>query len=146
MQKIKLILPGSIRSKKNSRKAIIVGGKNMSRHAIMVPNDTYKKWEKQARSAIYRQLKNFNEPWEGPVRVKAVFYYNGNEPDLQGCFESIADCLQGIVYKDDKQIVRWHGDSRKQYRKDKQFTHVVIEKFKEHEAQQQGSLFRQKDH
>lgn len=39
----------------------------------------------------------------------ATFYYKGPRPDLHGAMESLADCLQGIIINDDRQIESWDG-------------------------------------
>jgi len=115
---ISLIIPGSIVSKKNSRIACMIGGKNCPRRPMILPSAAYKKWEKQARKEAWAQinygdlLAELTEVWfpiEVPVHIKAFFYYKGNKPDLAGAMESISDCLQGVVWADDGQIESWDG-------------------------------------
>ena len=113
---IKLILPGSIRSKKNSKTATMVGGVKKPRRAIIIPSKAYTAWEKAARWAIQGQVRGLYSdrkwltvPTDAPVEVKATVYYKGQRPDLSGCLESVGDCLEGIVWENDKQIVSWDG-------------------------------------
>jgi len=113
---IKIILPGSVRSKKNSKVATMVGGRNVPRRAIIIPSKAYTKWEKQVRASLWEQIryaglsgKNGGLPLTGPISVKAVVYFKGAEPDLSGCLESVGDCLEGYLYENDRQIKSWDG-------------------------------------
>ena len=105
--KIKITLPGSIRSKKNSKIATIIGGVNKPRRAMILPSKAYKAWEKQARQHAAYQYPG--EPITDPVAVKAMVYYKGQRPDLSGCLESVGDCCEGILWGDDKLIESWDG-------------------------------------
>ena len=115
---ISLTIPGSIISKKNSKIACMIGGKNCPRRPMILPSKAYSKWEKQARKEAWTQIvyacslpanKLPCFPLADSVHVNAHFYYKGNKPDLAGAMESISDCLQGIVWADDGQIVSWDG-------------------------------------
>ena len=121
---IKLILPGSIRSKKNSKKIIAYPrqkkgnnkhfwskiGWNYCYHRIQ-PSDAYGKWEDEARRFVWREGPDSitEKPLEGLLHVKALIYYKGRMPDLSGAMESVGDCLEGIAWKDDSQIRSWDG-------------------------------------
>jgi len=105
---MQVVLPGSIRSKKNSKRAMIVGGVNKPKRAVLLSSKAYLKWENEARWEARIQLR-FTEMLQGPIAIRALFYYKGPRPDLQGAMESLADCLEGICYLDDKQIVSWDG-------------------------------------
>ena len=107
METLKIILPGSIRSKKNSKIAVTVGGKNKPRRAIIVPSQAYQKWEKEARKWIKFNLPIGFKIFTGKLHVKAIFYYKGNKPDLSGSCESVGDCLEGIVWESDGLIESW---------------------------------------
>ena len=109
MPQITLIVPGSVVSKKNSRIACMIGGKNCPRRPMILPSKAYSKWEKQARKELLVMKCSIGYPLNCPVHVNAHFYYKGNKPDLAGAMESISDCLQGIVWADDGQIVSWDG-------------------------------------
>lgn len=103
---MKVILPDTIRSKKNSKQIVTIGGVNSPRKTIILPSKAYKKWELQARKVAKMQVR---ETLTGPVEVKALIYYKGRRPDLSGALESIGDCLEGICWDDDIQIVSWDG-------------------------------------
>lgn len=102
MPLITLVLPGTIRIKKNSKRIF-----KRKKYATVLPSLAYLEWEKQAR----------NVAWENPivppltcqVEVTAVFYYKGHRPDLSGAMESLGDCLEGIIWADDTQIESWDG-------------------------------------
>ena len=101
--KMKVVLPGSIRSKKNSKRVFKKG-----KFTVVLPSKTYEKWENQARLSIAIQLRG-HEPTEQNVHVRALIYYKGPRPDLSGCLESVGDCLEGFLWVNDKQIVSWDG-------------------------------------
>ena len=54
------------------------------------------------------------EPFEGLVVVRCDFYRPRRDADPDNLFKAIADAMQGIVYKNDSQIVDmralWHRD------------------------------------
>lgn len=102
MSELKLTLPGSIRSKKNSKRIFSSG-----RFKRVLPSLAYCEWENRAREyvLIYQKLTLL----ACPVQVEAHIYYSGQQPDLSGCLESIGDCLEGYVWENDKQIVSWDG-------------------------------------
>lgn len=51
---------------------------------------------------IVRGIKIFTKP----LCVEITVYYKGREPDIDAYIKPILDSLQGIVYKNDKQIIR----------------------------------------
>ena len=119
---MKLILPDSIRSKKNSKRIFGRG-----RFKKVLPSDAYMEWEEEARRAIVLQLPAwYLAPTTKNVSIKATIYYKGQRPDLSGCFESIGDCLESVVYVNDKQIVSWDG-SRLYHDLKNPRTEVIIE-------------------
>lgn len=123
MKTIRITLPGSIRSKKNSKKPIAIPSKGKSNlfkrfakagllpvRIMLLPSDAYKKWEAVARQHAAFQYPG--EPTTGPISVKAMIYYKGQKPDLSGSLESVGDCLEGIVWGNDKDIESWDGSRR----------------------------------
>ncbi len=124
---IKLTLPGSVKSKKNSKQIIplrskgnkptwfqfyfrVKGGlrKWMFANMTIQPSKAYDKWETAARESLYSQgwrLKVLTVA----IQVKATIYFKGQRPDLSGSMESIGDCLEGIVWENDRQIESWDG-------------------------------------
>ncbi len=108
MPEIRFTVPGSIVSKKNSKIACMIGGRNCPRRPMILPSKAYSKWEKQAKESL--RWEKFMTPRTGvPIQIEAHFYYKGNKPDLSGACESIADMLQGLIYDDDGQIESWDG-------------------------------------
>ncbi len=100
-------IPGSLRTKKNHRRPIIVGGKNCKRRIANIPSKAYVKWEKEAQ-ALLLPLKQ-RELLTCPISVEAHIFYKGSRPDLSGALESVGDCLQGIIWANDGQIESWDG-------------------------------------
>jgi len=119
MPELKLTLPGSIRSKKNSKR-IFARGKMKK----VLPSKAYEEWEKTARATMFYQLRPLPR-LTCPVDVEAHFYFKGPQPDLSGCLESVGDCLEGIVWMDDGQIESWDG-SRMHHDKVNPRTEIVV--------------------
>jgi len=118
VKEIKLTIPGSIRSKKNSKRIFARG-----KFKKVLPSKAYELWENQARGALWG--KAIIPPLTCQVSIEAHFYYRGQQPDLSGCLESIGDCLEGIIYANDGQIESWDG-SRLHHDKENPRTEVVI--------------------
>lgn len=106
---IQITLPGNVRSKKNSKRLCMIGGKNKPRRPMALPSKAYEEWAKSARTAAIDQigLSPIAEPKK--IAVRAVAYCNGVLPDLSGMLESIGDVLEGIAWENDRQIVSWDG-------------------------------------
>lgn len=102
MMTIELTIPGSIKSKKNSKRIFARG-----KFKKVLPSKAYENWEGEARRSMWG--KAIIPPLECPVHVEAHFYYKGPRPDLSGCMESIADCLEGIIWANDALIESWDG-------------------------------------
>jgi len=138
-REVKLTLPGSIRSKKNSKRLVQVGGKRAPKRWVILPSKTYQQWEKQARWAARAQYKL--PPMEHDVHVEIHVFYKGPMPDLSGCLESCGDCLEGIVWLNDKQIKSWDG-SRLCHDIRNPRTEVIVRRFGEPEKEiHQARLF-----
>jgi Holliday junction resolvase RusA-like endonuclease len=104
MPEITITIPGSIRSKKNSKRIFARGP-----FKRVLPSKAYEVWEKQAQAEIYGGGLPVHPPLICSVRVEAHFYYKGIRPDLSGCMESIADAMEGILWENDRQIMSWDG-------------------------------------
>lgn len=107
MRTIRITLPGSIRSKKNSKTVCMIGGVNVPKRPMIMSSKAYKKWEKLARQ--HAAIQYPGEPITDPVAVRARIFYKGQRPDLSGCLESVGDCLEGLVWGNDKLIESWDG-------------------------------------
>ena len=123
MNELYLTLPGSIRSKKNSKQVVMVGGKNKPRRPMILPSKSYQAWETPARKYLWGYA--IVPPLTVPVWVEVHVYFCGPQPDLSGCLESIGDCLEGIIYANDKQIYSWDG-SRLHHDKENPHTDIVV--------------------
>lgn len=117
---IKLVLPGSIRIKKNSKRIVKAGGSRK-----IVPSKAYKQWENDARKSIMVQLP---VTWDGhakAVHVQVRAFYRGKKPDLSGVLESVGDCCEGLIWNDDGQIESWDG-SRVEHDKKNPRTEIYV--------------------
>lgn len=77
-------------------------------------------WEQQVRTLAKLKANSLGikHPWEGPVIMHTAFYFKKpgylskkvhghvKKPDLDNLLKSIKDALNGIVYKDDSQVIR----------------------------------------
>lgn len=116
---ITITLPGSIRSKKNSKRIFARGP-----FKKVLPSKAYEKWEAIVRKSV---LGSVTAPLlDCPVSVAAHVYYKGPQPDLSGCLESIGDALEGMIWENDKQIISWDG-SRLHHDKDNPRTEITVE-------------------
>ncbi len=118
MNELQFTLPGKLRIKKNSRRIFGAG-----KFKINLPSKAYEEWERQARS--WKFLFAPKEPITAPVHVEAHIFYSGQQPDLSGCLESVGDCLQGVVWANDKQIISWDG-SRLHHDKKNPRTEIIV--------------------
>tara|TARA_R100001530_G_scaffold98510_2_gene68426 strand:- start:2028 stop:2468 length:441 start_codon:yes stop_codon:yes gene_type:complete len=140
---IHLTLPGSIRSKKNSHRPVTIPAKgktqvmawigNKWRYAqvIIVTGKAYKTWELEAWQAIMQQRPPGFKLFTEQVTVKVLAYYKGHRPDLSGVFESVGDCLEKLIYADDRQIEQWDGESRVIHDLKNPRTEVWVDEFKD---------------
>jgi len=114
-------IPGSIRSKKNSKRIF-----SMGRFKKVLPSKAYCVWEKQARNQL-GMMCNIDPdlPLTCPISIEAHFYVKGPLPDLSGACESIGDCLEGMFYANDKQIFSWDG-SRVHHDPKRPRTEIII--------------------
>lgn len=76
----------------------------------LVPDGTYKKFEREIQKIVMSQLPAGFKPYSKPIAVYATFYFDGPEPDTSGCMESIGDALEGVVWENDKLIQWYHGE------------------------------------
>lgn len=102
MNELKITLPGSVRSKKNSKRIFARG-----RFTKVLPSEAYERWEKEARRCASPGSRV--APLNCTVEVEAHFYYRGPKPDLSGCLESVGDALEGLIWANDTLIKSWDG-------------------------------------
>jgi hypothetical protein len=118
------VIPGSVVSKKNSKIATTVGGVNVKARAIILPSNAYKKWEKTARIWVLTKY-GAEIIITHAIHVEAHFYYRGKQPDLSGAMESIADCMEGLLWENDGLIQSWDG-SRLHHDRDNPRTVITV--------------------
>lgn len=108
-----LILPGTIRSKKNSREVRNAKTKTGKLIKFMGASAKYRAWETRAQQAARQQLRviGFTESMEEHVKLEVKAYMKGNLVDLDAAHTSVMDCLEGIVWKNDKQVKKYSDES-----------------------------------
>jgi len=119
--KISITLPGSIRSKKNSKR--IYG---MGKFKKVLPSKAYSAWEGKARFRAVAVLGDIRFNPNSKVSVNAQIYYKGPQPDLSGCLESIGDAMESYLWSNDKNIYSWDG-SRLHHDKANPRTELIVE-------------------
>lgn len=74
---------------------------------------TTKKWEDHVRSSLQEDIEHmrsqgeeFSMIEEGPIKVRLIFYFKKMpKSDVDNLAKSVLDAANGVLYKDDSQIV-----------------------------------------
>lgn len=110
-----------------SMAAITIGGKARIVHSKRKsktgkPRESVQSWRKRAAHAAREAMEG--EPFDGPVRVSAVFAldkpksrrkrdeYPDRKPDLDKLARALGDALEGVVVTQDSRIVEWRVRKR----------------------------------
>lgn len=48
------------------------------------------------------------EPLEGSVALTITFYFKNARMDIDNALKGLLDCMTGLIYRDDRQIVELH--------------------------------------
>lgn len=65
--------------------------------------------EKRVRDAFQARYPD-STPNDGPVEISAVFYMpKRGRPDLDNLLKLVMDALNGLAYRDDAQVMRFHA-------------------------------------
>jgi Holliday junction resolvase RusA-like endonuclease len=75
-----------------------------------------KRFYKTKEAVTWREVLQFHakramgrlEPFKGPVAVDLWFYFDSEQPDIDGSIKPVLDGLQGIVYANDRQARQLH--------------------------------------
>ena len=94
---INLTIHGQPCSMKNSRKIVKFG-----QRAASIKSDKARQYE----ADIIKQVPTLPKLLEGELAVTMHLYYETQRPDLDG--DLILDCLQGRLYKNDRQVREKH--------------------------------------
>ncbi len=98
-----IILHGRPTTKKNSSRVVRCG-----KLTKVLPSKAYEGYEEDC----LWQLKSCREKYEGPVRIKVLYWMRDRRswPDLVGLMQATADILEKAgVIDNDKNIVSWDG-------------------------------------
>ena len=119
----KLLIPLKIVAKKNRLIPIAVPlkkgklglwqYKGRQVRVAIIPDNVAQSFAREAKKLAKLQLPAGFQIIDYPVEVHEVFHYYKNEPDTSGCFESVADALEGVVWTNDKYLQRIFADKRK---------------------------------
>lgn len=72
---------------------------------------------------LAEQAMGDREPETGLIAVRLVFYRARRDADIDNCVKSCMDSIQGIVFKNDNQVVDLHA----QWFRDKENPHADVE-------------------
>lgn len=129
MTTLTLILPGTIRSKKNSREPRKGKTKTGKIYKFNGKSDAYIAWEARAQQAARSMLNEMHiKPMAHDFKLTIKAFMKGNLMDLDAVHTSVMDCLQGIVWVNDKQVKRFSGDSFVEREAKFPRTEVTVEK------------------
>lgn len=107
---VRLVIFGEPASGKNSRDLVYVRDKATgARRPLFIKSKKARDYE----AAVGKQIKPLPALLLGPLRFSARIFYASERPDLDESL--ILDALQGIIYKNDRQIRErhvWHGIDR----------------------------------
>lgn len=110
---IELILPGTIRSKKNSREKHHTKTKTGKLIQFSAASASYRAWEQRAQQAARAQLQcaGIHHPMECSFRLTVKAFMAGNLMDLDAVHTAVMDALEGIIWVNDKQVQWFSGAS-----------------------------------
>ena len=98
---IQFTIPGEPRTKKTGQRLIT---NRRTGKPMIIPSTRTLTWTQMAAPFMRRAMQG-KPPLEGPVAVVYWFYRQKNVADLGGMEAALDDALQGIVIKNDRQIV-----------------------------------------
>ena len=76
---------------------------------VVLPSEAYEEWKTSAQKWCLLQIDQQFKPLDEPLAVAALIHYKGRRPDLDNALSSIADCFQGLLWKDDNLIMSYDG-------------------------------------
>lgn len=128
--KIFLILPGTIRSKKNSRQKHYSKTKTGKLIQFSAASDSYRAWEQRARQAAQDQMNisGIIYPMICKFKLTVKAFMAGNLMDLDAVHTAVMDALEGVVWKNDRQIAQFSDQSCVVSEKAYPRTEVIIER------------------
>jgi Holliday junction resolvase RusA-like endonuclease len=73
----------------------------------------YRAWETRARQAAEQQLQSMGitEPTAHEFKLEVKAFMKGNLMDLDAVHTAVMDCLEGIVWINDRQVKRYSDKS-----------------------------------
>lgn len=125
-----ITIPGNLRTKKNHRERHYSKTKTGKLIQFDAASSAYRAWEEQAHQAAQYilRLANIKTPLEYKIKLTVQAYIKGNLPDLDAVHTAVMDALEGIVWKNDKQVAQFSDQSCVVKEKAYPRTEVIIEK------------------
>lgn len=110
---ISIVLPGTIRSKKNSRETRYAKTRHGKLIKFMGASQGYREWEARARQAAGIQLSEIGitTPLENDIKLEVKAYIKGPMLDLDAIHTAVMDALQGIAWVNDRQVRKYSEES-----------------------------------
>ena len=91
-------------------KSIHISTEPISVNALYTGRRFLTKNGKATKEAMSWEIKSWwkHEPLKDDVCINVLFYFKDNRKDIDGCLKALLDCMQGIVYENDRQITELH--------------------------------------
>lgn len=108
-----ITIPGNLHTKKNHRERHYSKTKTGKLIQFDAASSAYRAWEERARqvSQYVLRLANIKTPLESKIKLTVQAYIKGNLPDLDAVHTAVMDALEGIVWKNDKQVAQFSDQS-----------------------------------
>ena len=124
-----ITIPGNLHTKKNHRERQYSKTKTGKLIQFDAASSSYRAWEQRAKQAAQYvlELANIKTPLENKIKLTVKAYIKGNLPDLDAIHTAVMDALEGLAWKNDKQITQFSDQSCVQQDKNYPRTEIIIE-------------------
>jgi Holliday junction resolvase RusA-like endonuclease len=91
-------------------KTITINSEPISTNALYRGRRFLTKEGKEAKEAMaWEVASQWKEPiTDQDIALNIIFYVKNNRRDLDNCLKATLDCLTGLIWKDDSQVVELH--------------------------------------
>lgn len=118
---IRFTVPGRPVPKQRPRLAPKFRGRRLYAH-VYTPRETQRYAEHVRQCALAAGVK----PIDGPVALEVDLWLHGRRGDGDNYWKNIADALNGVAYRDDRQIVDWRCRIHKARNRKEQRAEIVV--------------------
>lgn len=119
---IRIVVPGRPVPKQRPRVGVRMRGRRIVETHVYTPPETRAYEEHVRLCAAAAGAK----PLEGPVAMDVDLWLFGRRGDGDNYWKAIADALNGVAYRDDRQIVDWRCRIHKATSRDEERAEIVV--------------------